>query len=124
MTVFKVNKLNCSYVHNGDDHMFVSNFINILFTFHRVFGKFGYGFGLPKNSPYTHQFSVKILELRQKGFVKHLRQRWLQGVCEMPTLESGRPIPCAAVVYFPRAREAQGPEKKKKMGRERREEGK
>lgn len=61
---------------------------NTLTTIGRVFGKFGYGFGLPKNSPFTHQFSVKILELRQKGFLKLLRERWLQGVCETTLQES------------------------------------
>jgi len=55
----------------------------------RVFGKFGYGFGLPKNSPFTHQFSVKILELRQNGFVKLLTERWFHGVCEKISQESG-----------------------------------
>ena len=61
----------------------------VLFSLYRVFGKFGYGFGLPKNSPYTEQFSVKILELQQKGFMQHLRERWLQGVCKTPYSESG-----------------------------------
>lgn len=32
---------------------------------------------------------MKILELQQKGFMQHLRERWLQGVCKTPYTESG-----------------------------------
>lgn len=80
MRVFQKSKIWCveQYYH----------FCTILFRC-RVFGKFGYGFGLPKNSPFTHQFSVKILELRQNGFVKLLTERWFHGVCEKISQESG-----------------------------------
>ena len=71
-----------------DVYSCINHFYIILFCC-RVFGKFGYGFGLPKNSPFTHQFSVKILELRQNGFVNLLAKRWFHGVCEKISQESG-----------------------------------
>lgn len=42
-----------------------------------LFGKIGYGLGLPKDSPYTQQFNQAILRLRQSGFMDILEQRWL-----------------------------------------------
>ena len=45
----------------------------------RVFGKFGYGFGLQKNSPFTHLFSINVLELRQKGYMETMKSKWLTG---------------------------------------------
>ena len=42
-----------------------------------LFGKIGYGIGLSKNSPYSHQLSQAILELRQGGFMDQLEQKWL-----------------------------------------------
>lgn len=52
------------------------------FVLLRVFGKFGYGFGLQKNSPFTHLFSINVLELRQKGYMETMKSKWLTGTCE------------------------------------------
>lgn len=52
------------------------------FVLFRVFGKFGYGFGLQKNSPFTHLFSINVLELRQKGYMETMKSKWLTGTCE------------------------------------------
>ena len=49
-----------------------------LTTVGKLFGKIGYGLGLPKDSPYTKQLSMAILELRQKGFTDLLEQKWLR----------------------------------------------
>lgn len=43
----------------------------------RPFGKSGYGFGLQKNSPYNRELSQHILELREKGFIEKLNNKWL-----------------------------------------------
>ena len=56
--------------------------LNYCPLFVRIFGRFGYGFGLVKNSPFTHQFSVNILELRQKGYIETLKSKWLTGPCQ------------------------------------------
>lgn len=54
----------------------------------RVFGKFGYGFGLQKNSPFTHLFSINVLELRQKGYMETMKSKWLTGTCENDETDS------------------------------------
>lgn len=48
-----------------------------LTTIGSLFGKIGYGIGLPKDSPYTKQLSQAILELRHEGFMDSLEQKWL-----------------------------------------------
>ncbi|XP_078365248.1 glutamate receptor 2-like [Oculina patagonica] len=48
-----------------------------LTTIGSLFGKIGYGIGLPKNSPYTKQLSQAILELRHEGFMDSLERKWL-----------------------------------------------
>ena len=48
-----------------------------LTTTGNLFGKIGYGLGLPKDSRYTQQFNQAILKLRQTGFMDILEQRWL-----------------------------------------------
>ena len=70
-------------------HIIPFSILSPSFVF-RVFGRFGYGFGLPKDSPYTDQFSVKILELRQKGFLQLLQNTWLKGICDKITQQDGR----------------------------------
>jgi len=57
----------------------------------RVFGKFGYGFGLQKDSPFTQQFSVNVLELRQKGYIETLKSKWLMSACETDHQHSQHP---------------------------------
>jgi len=61
---------------------------NTLYTVGRVFGKFGYGFGLQKNSPFTHHFSVNVLDLRQRGYMETMKAKWLGGTCEKDQAES------------------------------------
>ena len=56
-----------------------------LFIVFRIFGKFGYGFGLQKDSPFTQHFSVNVLELRQKGYMETMKTKWLSGTCEKDT---------------------------------------
>ena len=58
-------------------------------TLLRVFGKFGYGFGLAKNSPFTHQFSINVLELRQKGYMETMKSKWLVGTCQNDESNAG-----------------------------------
>ena len=48
-----------------------------LATVGKLFGKIGYGIGLPKGSPYTKQLSQAILELRHEGFMDTLERKWL-----------------------------------------------
>lgn len=48
-----------------------------LSTIGSLFGKIGYGIGLPKDSPYTKQLSQAILELRTEGFMDNLERKWL-----------------------------------------------
>lgn len=86
--IFVFDKVADTKSQRYDVYSCINHFFIILFCC-RVFGKFGYGFGLPKNSPFTHQFSVKILELRQNGFVDLLVERWFHGVCEKISKESG-----------------------------------
>ncbi|EDV28929.1 uncharacterized protein TRIADDRAFT_18943, partial [Trichoplax adhaerens] len=40
------------------------------------FHKDGYGLGLRKGSPYTQEFSVAILKLRQNGFIENRIKKW------------------------------------------------
>lgn len=40
------------------------------------FHKDGYGLGLRKGSPYTEEFSVAILKLRQEGFIENNIKKW------------------------------------------------
>ena len=60
----------------------------LYFVLFRVFGKFGYGFGLQKNSPFTHLFSINVLELRQKGYMETMKSKWLVGSCENDETDS------------------------------------
>lgn len=55
-----------------------------LTTMGSLFGKIGYGIGLPKDSPYTKQLSQAILQLRHSGFMDNLEQKWLHshGECK------------------------------------------
>lgn len=49
-----------------------------------LFGKIGYGLGLPKDSPYTKQLSQAILQMRHSGFMDSLERKWLHshGKCK------------------------------------------
>ena len=40
------------------------------------FGNFGYGFGLPKNSLFTEELTIKIYQLRESGFTDTLDEKW------------------------------------------------
>ena len=55
-----------------------------LTTIGKLFGKIGYGVGLPKDSPYTQKLSQAILELRHSGFLDNLEMKWLHshGECK------------------------------------------
>ena len=45
--------------------------------FLRTFGEVHYGFALPSNSPYTTPLSVELLELRNKGEVSRIIDKWM-----------------------------------------------
>ena len=40
------------------------------------FQKDGYALGLKKASPFTQEFSLAILNLRQNGFIEHALKKW------------------------------------------------
>ena len=41
------------------------------------FGNFGYGFGLPKDSPYASELTIDIYQTRESGFTDTLDEKWL-----------------------------------------------
>ena len=51
------------------------------------FGSINYGFALPRHSPYTHNFSVAMLELQQEGFLERMTEKWFRSrsVCGAET---------------------------------------
>ncbi|XP_077998513.1 glutamate receptor ionotropic, kainate 2-like [Glandiceps talaboti] len=51
-------------------------------TVGRLFGKMGYGLGLPLHSPLTDIFSLEILKLRQSGYIEKLSNRYFTGICD------------------------------------------
>lgn len=60
---------------------------NTLTLVERPFGSINYGFALPRNSPYTHNFSVAMLELQQEGFLQRMKEKWFKSrsVCGAET---------------------------------------
>lgn len=48
-----------------------------LMTVGSLLGKIGYGFGLPKDSPFTKQLSAAILELKHSGVLNILERQWV-----------------------------------------------
>ena len=59
-----------------------------IIAFHcRPFGSINYGFALPRHSPYTHNFSVAMLELQQEGFLERMTEKWFRSrsVCGAET---------------------------------------
>ena len=54
---------------------------------YRPFGDINYGFALPRKSPYTHKFSVAMLELQQEGFLERMTEKWFRSrsVCSAET---------------------------------------
>ncbi|XP_071946218.1 glutamate receptor ionotropic, kainate 1-like [Antedon mediterranea] len=46
-----------------------------------LFGKLGYGLGLPKGSLFRIRFEREILRLRQEGFIDELTEKYFGGVC-------------------------------------------
>lgn len=86
------------------DHRLASNAASSAFTFsrrsqsiacvtdryvisYRPFGNINYGFALPRHSPYTHNFSVAMLELQQEGFLERMTEKWFRSrsVCGAET---------------------------------------
>jgi hypothetical protein len=59
----------------------------IVVLFFRPFGSINYGFALPLKSPYTHNFSVAMLELQQDGFLERMTEKWFRSrsVCGAET---------------------------------------
>lgn len=57
------------------------------FISYRPFGSINYGFALPRHSPYTHNFSVAMLELQQEGFLERMTEKWFRSrsVCAAET---------------------------------------
>lgn len=53
------------------------------------FGNFGYGFGLPKNSLFTEELTIKIYQLRESGFTDMLDEHWyaisFDSISQLPT---------------------------------------
>jgi len=60
---------------------------NTLTLIERPFGSINYGFALPRYSPYTHNFSVAMLELQQEGFLERMTEKWFRSrsVCGAET---------------------------------------
>ena len=46
-------------------------------SFLRKFGEAHYGFALPTNSPYTAPLSIEMLELRNKGEISKIIDKWM-----------------------------------------------
>ncbi|NP_001191411.1 NMDA-type glutamate receptor precursor [Aplysia californica] len=42
-----------------------------------LFGRSGLGIGLPKNSPWTHEVSMAVLDMHESGFMEQLDNRWI-----------------------------------------------
>ena len=40
------------------------------------FGNVGYGFALPKNSPYTKELTIEIYRYRESGMIDSLDAKW------------------------------------------------
>ncbi|KAI8489787.1 hypothetical protein Bbelb_324170 [Branchiostoma belcheri] len=53
-----------------------------IMTVGRLFGKIGYGFGLPMQSLYTERFSLEIMKLRKSGEIDKLKRKWYDGPCK------------------------------------------
>ncbi|XP_002737751.2 glutamate receptor 2-like [Saccoglossus kowalevskii] len=51
-------------------------------TVGRLFGKMGYGLGLPLHSQLTDIFSLEILKLRQSGYIEQLSNNYFTGICD------------------------------------------
>ncbi|XP_067054539.1 glutamate receptor 2-like isoform X1 [Acropora muricata] len=60
---------------------------NTLKLVERPFGDINYGFALPRKSPYTHKFSVAMLQLQQEGFLERMTEKWFRSrsVCSAET---------------------------------------
>ena len=61
--------------------------ITIKSLLYRPFGDINYGFALPRKSPYTHKFSVAMLQLQQEGFLERMTEKWFRSrsVCSAET---------------------------------------
>ena len=54
-----------------------------LVTVGELFGRSGFGIGLPKSSPWTSKISLKILKLHEGGDMETLDTRWIrQTICK------------------------------------------
>ena len=73
------------------EHVVHTSECGTLTTVGKLFGKIGYGLGLPKDSLYTKQISTVILELRHKGYTDFLEQKWLRshGGCNQRVNDNG-----------------------------------
>ena len=82
----RVKKSNYAFIWDSIvlEHVMHTVECGTLTTIGSLFGKIGYGIGLPKNSPYTKQLSQAILELRHSGFLDRLERKWLHshGECK------------------------------------------
>ena len=43
---------------------------------HRAFGNLGYGFALPRGSPFTQSLNVQVLRLLNSGKIDQLKEKW------------------------------------------------
>ncbi|CAG5117814.1 unnamed protein product, partial [Candidula unifasciata] len=43
-----------------------------------LFGRSGLGIGLQKNSPWTHEVSMAVLDMHESGFMEQLDNRWIR----------------------------------------------
>jgi len=48
-----------------------------LVTAGELFGRSGYGIGLPKDSPWTHEISLAVLSFHESGYMEELDGRWI-----------------------------------------------
>ncbi|CAH1789873.1 unnamed protein product [Owenia fusiformis] len=49
---------------------------NTVKTVGRRFGKISFGFGLQKRSPYKHELSSHIMQLREIGYIDEIKKKW------------------------------------------------
>ncbi|CAH1789879.1 unnamed protein product [Owenia fusiformis] len=49
---------------------------NTVKTVGRRFGKIGFGLGLQKRSPYKHELSSHIMQLREIGYIDEIKKKW------------------------------------------------
>ncbi|XP_033097831.1 glutamate receptor 2-like [Anneissia japonica] len=80
--IARVRKGNYSFIWDSSVLDYVANQEPCdVMTVGGLFGKLGYGLGLPKSSRFKVRFEREILRLRQEGFIDELTEKYFGGVC-------------------------------------------